>query len=95
MSSFGFVLWRINHFWLSIATSTLFIYIKYMIWLGSTVVGYLNPNPFYTYISNIYDLVWLVFIALSVIQCQILFIYIYILDIYDLVWLGFIAYQLL
>ena len=40
----------------------IYIYIKY-IWLGwvgfygtSTIVGYLMPNPFYTYISNIYDL---------------------------------------
>ena len=30
----------------------------------STLVGYLMPNPFYTYISNIYDLVsWLCFMA--------------------------------
>ena len=40
---------------------------------------------------NIYDLVWLGFLAyqpLLVIYCQILFIHIY-----HLVWLGFIAYQ--
>ena len=24
----------------------------------STIIGYLMPNPLYTYISNIYDLVW-------------------------------------
>ena len=29
----------------------------------STLVGYLIPNPFYTYISNIYELVWLGFMA--------------------------------
>ena len=36
-----------------------------MIWLGlvwfdviSTIVGYLIPNPLYTYILNIYDFVW-------------------------------------
>ena len=29
----------------------------------STIVGYLKPNPLYTYILNIYDLVWLGFIA--------------------------------
>ena len=29
----------------------------------STIVGYLMPNPFYTYILNILDLVWLGFIA--------------------------------
>ena len=35
-------------------------------WVGfygiSTIVGYLMPNPLYTYISNIYDLVWLGFL---------------------------------
>ncbi len=41
-----------------------------MIWLGwvkfdgiSIIVGYLMPNPLYTYISNIYDLIWLGFMA--------------------------------
>ena len=29
----------------------------------STNVGYLKPNPLYTYILNIYDLVWLGFMA--------------------------------
>ena len=29
----------------------------------STIVGYLMPNPLYTYILNIYDLVWLAFMA--------------------------------
>ena len=31
-----------------------------MVWFYgiSTIVGYLMPNPLYTYISNIYDLVW-------------------------------------
>ena len=29
----------------------------------STVVGYLMPNPLYTYLLNIYDLVWLGFTA--------------------------------
>ena len=29
----------------------------------STLVGYLMPNPIYTYILNIYDLVWLDFMA--------------------------------
>ena len=37
----------------------------YMIWLGfygiSIIVGYLMPTPLYTYILNIYDLVWLGF----------------------------------
>ena len=42
-----------------------YIYIRYIL-IGvvgfhgiSTLVGYLMPNPVYTYILNIYDLVWL------------------------------------
>ena len=41
-----------------------------MIWFGwvgfygiSTIIGYLMPYPIYTYISNIYDLVWFGFMA--------------------------------
>ena len=66
---FGLVLWHINHCRLFNAKSSLYIYIKY-IWFGlvgfygiSTIVGYLMPNPLYTYILNIYDLVWLGFMA--------------------------------
>ena len=62
-------LWHINHCRLSNAKSSLYIYIKY-IWFGlvwfygiSTIVGYLMPNPLYTYILNIYDLVWYDFMA--------------------------------
>ena len=33
----------------------------------STIVGYLMPNPLYTYILNIYDLVWLDFNGISTI----------------------------
>ena len=58
-----------NHCKLFKAKSSLYIYIKY-IWFGlvgfygiSTIVGYLRPNPLYTYILNIYDLVWLGFMA--------------------------------
>ena len=29
----------------------------------STTEGYLMPNPVYTYLSNIYDLIWLGFMA--------------------------------
>ena len=29
----------------------------------STIVGYLMPNPVYTYILNIYDVIWLGFMA--------------------------------
>ena len=68
-SWFGWVLWHINHCRLFNAKSSLYIYIKY-IWFDlvgfygiSTIVGYLMPNPLYTYILNIYDLVWLGFMA--------------------------------
>ena len=66
---FGCVLWHINHCRLFNAKSSLYIYIKYIIFglVGfygiSTIVGYLMPNPLYTYILNIYDLVWLGFMA--------------------------------
>ena len=79
-------LWHINYCRLFNAKSSLYIYTKY-IWFGlvgfygiSTIVGYLMPNPLYTYILNIYDLVWLSFMAyqlFQVIQCQIFFIHIY------------------
>ena len=66
---FGWVLWHINHCWLFNTRSSLYIYIKY-IWFGwvgfygiSTIVGHLMPNPLYTYRLNIYDLVWLGFMA--------------------------------
>ena len=66
---FGLVLWHINHCRLFNVKSSLYIYIKY-IWFGlvgfygiSTIVGYLMSNPLYTYILNIYDLVWLGFMA--------------------------------
>ena len=65
--SFSWVLWHINHCWLFNAKSSLYIYIKH-IWFGlvgfygiSTTLGYFMPNPIYTYILNIYDLVWLRF----------------------------------
>ena len=65
----GIILWHINHCSLFNAKSSLYIYIKY-IWFGlvgfygiSTIVGYLMPNLLYTYILNIYDLVWLGFMA--------------------------------
>ena len=65
----GWVLWHINHSRLFNAKSSLYIYIKYIRFglVGfygiSTIVGYLMPNPLYTYISNIYGLVGLGFIA--------------------------------
>ena len=66
---FGWVLWHINHCRLFNAKSFLYIYIKYL-WFGlvkfngiSTIVGYLMPDHFYTYILDIYDLVCLGFMA--------------------------------
>ena len=62
---FGWVLWHINDCKLLNEKSSLYIDIKY-IWFSlvgfygiSAIVGYLIPNPLYTYILNIYDLVWL------------------------------------
>ena len=63
------VLWHINHYRLFNKKSCLNIYIKYIGFglIGfygiSTIVGDLMPNPHYTYILNIYDLVWLGFMA--------------------------------
>ena len=66
---FDWVLWHINHCRLFNAKFSLYIYIKY-IGFGlvgfygiSIIVGYLMPNPLYTYILNIYDLVGLGFMA--------------------------------
>ena len=56
---FHLVLWQMNHCGLFNAKSFLYIYIKYIRfgWVGfygiSTIVGYLTPNPLYTYILNI------------------------------------------
>ena len=68
---FGWLLWYINHCRLFNAKSSLYIYIKY-IGFGlvgfydiSTIVGYLMSNPLYTYILNIYDLVWSGFNAVT------------------------------
>ena len=65
----GWVLWHINHYRLFNTKSSLYIYIKYL-WFClvgfygiSTIVGYLLPNPLYTYILNIYDFVWLGFMV--------------------------------
>ena len=66
---FGLVLCHINRCRLFNAKSSLYIYIRYR-WFGlvgfygiSTIIGYLMPNPVYTYILNIYDLVSLDFMA--------------------------------
>ena len=66
---FFFFFWHINYCRLFNAKSSLYIYIKYIRfgWDGfygiSTIVGYLMPNPLYTYILNIFDLVGLGFMA--------------------------------
>ena len=83
---FSWVLWHINHCKLFNAKYSLYKYTKH-IGFGvvgfygiPTIAGYLRPNPLYTYILNIYDLIWLSFMAyqpLLVIKCQILFIHIY------------------
>ena len=71
---FGWVLWHINHCRVFNAKSSLYIYNKY-IGFGlvgfygiSTIAGYLMPNLLYTYILNIYDLVWLGFMAYQPLQ---------------------------
>ena len=66
---FSLVLWHINQLRSFNAKSYLYIYIKYIgfslvgFYDISTIVGYLMPNPLYTYKLNIYDLVWLGFMA--------------------------------
>ena len=83
MIRFVYVLWHIKHCRLFKAKSSLYIYIKW-IWFGwvefyciSKIAVYLISNTLYTYILNVYDLVWLCFMAcqpLWVIQWQILLI---------------------
>ena len=71
-----------------------------MIWFGwvygiSTIVGYLMPNPLYTYILNIYNLVWFGFYGISTIVGYLMAnpLYTYILNVYELICLGFMACQ--
>ena len=69
--SLVWVLWHINHCRLFNTKSSLYLYIKHMrfglvgFYGMSTIVCYLMPNPLYTYISNIYDLVWFGFYGIS------------------------------
>ena len=56
------------------------------------------PNPLYTYISNIYDLIWFVLAWFKGISTTVGYLmpnllYSYILNIYDLFWLDLVAYQ--
>ena len=66
---FGWVLWHINYCRLFNAKASSYTLVKYIryglvgLYGILTIVGYLMPNPLYTYISNIYDLVWLGFMA--------------------------------
>ena len=76
-----------------------------MVWLGwvgfygiSTRVGYLMPNPLYTYISNMYGLVWLGWVLWHINPCRLFnaksSLHLYIKYIWSgLVGLGFMAYQ--
>ena len=48
------------------------------------------PNPFYTCILNIYDLVWFCGISTIVGYLMPNPFYTYILNIYDLVWFGLV-----
>ena len=61
----------------------------------STLVGYLMPNPLYTYVLDIYDLVGLGFNGISNIvgYLKANLLYTYMLNITDLVALGFMAYR--
>ena len=65
----GWLLWHINHCRLFNVKSSLYLYIKYIgfslvgFYGISTIAGYFMSNPLYTNILNIYDLVWLAFMA--------------------------------
>ena len=72
-----------------------------LIWFGwvwfygiSTIVGYLMPNPFYTYILNI-NMIWFRCVSWYINHCRLYndksFIYIYIY-IYGLVWFGWVLW---
>ena len=61
---------------------------------GISLIGaYLMPNFLYTYILNMYDLVWFYDISTIVGYLMPSPVYTYILEIYDLFCLSFIAYQ--
>ena len=49
------------------------------------------PNSLYTYILNIYDLIWFGFMAYKPLLPNPL--YTYILNILEMVWFGFMVYQ--
>ena len=103
MISFASVLWHINYCRLFNAKSSLYIYIKNMwfllfVFYGiSTIVGYLMPNFLYTYISNIYDLVWFGLVLWHINNCRSFnpksFLY-NTSNIYDLVWFGLVLWHI-
>ena len=74
---FGLVIWHINHCRLFDAKSPLYIYIKYIgfglvgFYSISTIVGYLMPNPLYTYALNVYDLVWFGLVLWHINHCRL------------------------
>ena len=72
------------------------VWLDWMVYGISTIVGYLMPNPLYTYIyiKNIwFGLVGFYGISTIVGYLMPNPLYTYILDIYDLVGLGFMAFQ--
>ena len=99
----GWVLWHINHGRLFNAKSSLYIYIKYIgfglvgFYGMSTIVAYLIPNPLYTYILNIYDLVWFGLVLWHIKHCRLFnakfSLYECIKYLYDLVSFAFMKYQ--
>ena len=97
---FDWVLWQIDLCRFLKCKSSLYTYIKYIgfglvaFYGKSTSVGFLKPNPLYTHITNIYDLVWLGFMTnrpMQVFKMQILFIHIY--QIYR-IWFGCVLWQI-
>ena len=97
----GWFLWHINHCWLFNVKSPLYIYIRYTWFCSvgfygiSTIVGYLKPNPLYTYISNIYDLDWLDLYGKSTIAGFLMPnpLYTHILYIY-MIWIGWFLWHI-
>ena len=94
---FGLVSWHINPCRLFNAKSCLYIYIKYILFglvrfYGiSTIIGYLMPNPLYTYILKYILFGFVGFYGISTIVDYLKpnSLYTYILNIYDLVLVGF------
>ena len=76
MILFVWVLWHINSCKSFNAKSYLNIFIKYIFVLVklhgiSNAFGNLIPNPIYTYIFNIYDLVWLGFMEYQIFKSSL------------------------